>query len=145
MKANVVSRVVAVIGCVALSVTVAHAGSGQGGGFGFAGFQCYSIKGDGLTQPRTVDLTDQFGTRTVEVDTGRLLCTPLLTGTVLDGPELGIIPATADHLKCYDVFKPGRPGPSFVASVTDQLDIETVTVSTPVLLCVHAVKEFPVP
>ena len=62
-KASVVLQVLAVIGFVALSATVVHAGGGTGGGTNtIFPYQCYLINGD---QPpaHVLNLVDQFGTR----------------------------------------------------------------------------------
>lgn len=149
-KVNVLSRVLAVIGCIALSATAAHAGGGQGGGgTGFEGYQCYLI--NGVNQPRVVDLSDQFGDRkNVPVGSGRLLCAPV-TGVLVDGSELDLFPAdlVPDHFKCYDIppfarLANGRiqlVDPNVVVKITDQFDVEVLKVHSPVLLCVFAVKE----
>lgn len=144
LKANVLSRVVAVIGCIALSATVAHAGGGQGGGgTGLEGFQCYFI--NGAPQTRVVTLTDQFGTQNnVHVGAGHLLCTPV-TAEVVQGPELNtFLPEdTPDHLKCYTIFPIHPLTPAPVVRVVDQFVFENVAVHVPILLCTIAVKKTP--
>jgi len=143
-KANLVSRVFAVIGFIALSATVAHAGGGQGGGgFGLQGFQCYFI--DGAHQTRVVNLTDQFGAQqNVQVGDGQLLCTPV-TVTVVQGPELntflpGDIP---DHLKCYNMRPTNPLTPPAIVKAVDQLGVEILTVQIPRFVCTIAVKKHP--
>jgi len=151
-KVSVVLQALAVIGVVVLSVTVAYAGGGQGGGSNeLSAFQCYLIDGD---QPpaHVLNLVDQFGTReNVQVGRGRLLCAPV-TGTK---PE-GTLPATfdplpdgADHLTCYTVSpferRPsGRLGlfdPDAVVDLTDELDVaKGVKVSIPAFVCTLSKK-----
>lgn len=143
MKANVVSRVVAVIGCVALSVTVAHAGSGQGGGGGTGfdlSFLCYVIQG--ANQTRVVELNDQFQIQTnVRVETARLLCMPVIGRLINERPDLDPLPADADHYKCYTISNTRQPLPVPVVQLTDQFGLETVGVNSPALLCMPAAKE----
>ena len=149
-KANVVSRVLAVIGCIALSATVAHAGAGSGeGGPTIGGFQCYVI--DGQEQTRVVTLDDQFGSHDVHVGEARLLCTPVqitkspdtINTPDFDSPKDAVSGEllTLDHLKCYTISPHIRPTPRTVVKIRDGLDNETLRVHRPQLLCTGANKE----
>ena len=139
-KAKFVSRVLAVIGFIALSATVAHAGGGQGGGgTSLEGYQCYLI--NGVNQKRTVTLADQFGIQeNVKVQGGRLLCTPVVA-TLTDGSDFDLLdPSFAfDHFKCYAISS-SRLSPAPTVKLRDQLDVETVRVFEPAFLCTIANK-----
>lgn len=154
-KASVVLHVLAVIGFIALSATVAHAGGGEGGGSNILNaFQCYLIDGD--QPPPTngvVDLVDQFGTRqNVRVGHARLLCAPV-TGTKPEGTlpaEFDALPDGADHIKCYTISPFDRApngrlslnNPDAVVDLTDELDLDRgVNVGSPVFLCTLARKD----
>jgi hypothetical protein len=152
---KIVVRMVIGIGILAMSVTLAQAGGGQGGGGAeLAGFQCYVI--NGVNQHRvanTTDATDPAGTsikfpdRTnVRIGDGRLICAPVqvtLVGSVLD--DTTNYPF-AEHLKCYDAFDPRLlvvRGPQ--VTTWDPLDVEDLRVGAPVFLCIGAAVTPPRP
>jgi len=58
---------------------------------------CYKLKCAAPFPPDT-DITDQFGSRTVEKLKPQFLCVP-----AIEGPPPGPPPGTNDHLKCYKV------------------------------------------
>jgi len=150
-KARLVSRVLATIGVLALSGTVAYAGGGQGGGTNtIFPYQCYLINGD---EPPAVNdilnITDQFGTRdNVRVGRARLLCT-IATVTKPDGGLFDPPPAIGDHLTCYTVSAvqhapSGRVSsfdPDAVVDLKDELNIDRgVKVSIPLFVCASSDK-----
>jgi hypothetical protein len=139
-RVKVASRALAVIGFIALSATLAHAGGGQGGGGNsLEGYQCYLV--NGVNQKRTVTLADQFGIQeNVKVQGGRLLCTPVVA-TLTDGSEFDLLDASFafDHFKCYAISS-SRLSPAPTVKLRDQLDVETVRVSEPAFLCTIANK-----
>jgi hypothetical protein len=139
-KVKVVSRALAVIGFIALSATLAHAGGGQGGGgTSIEAYQCYLI--NGVNQKRTVTLADQFGIQAnVKVQGGRLLCTPVVA-TLTDGSDFDSLPEglAFDHYKCYAISS-SRLSPAPTVKLKDQLDVETVRVFEPAFLCTIANK-----
>jgi hypothetical protein len=149
LKVNFLLRILAVIGCLALSAALAHAGSGSGtGGTGFQAFQCYVLEGEQKTG-RVVTLDDQFGERTnVRVGEAQLLCTPV-TGTVTQGPDLGtftqddIDAGAVDHLQCHSMSRTRPTAPRPVVKVVDQFGVEILKVHLPELLCMPAVKKVP--
>ncbi len=66
-------------------------------------FKCYDVKvtkGTPKFEKRTVDLTDQFGSKTVEVKKPKMLCNPV--EKTHDGITTEII-NEENHLLCYDV------------------------------------------
>lgn len=149
-----VVRILVVLGLIALSAAAVQAGGGAGGGgASFEGFQCYTINGG--NQPRVVTLSDQFGTReNVAVGSARLICTPV-TGEVVVGNELDVLPvddegnSLANHHKCYDIPPFARDSRGRIrlidvnaeVTITDQFDVEILKAHTPILLCMRAVKE----
>ena len=150
-KARLVSRVLATIGVLALSGTVAYAGGGQGGGTNtIFPYQCYLINGD---EPPAVNdilnITDQFGTRdNVRVGRARLLCT-IATVTKPDGGLFDPPPAIGDHLTCYTISPlqhspSGRVSffdPDAVVDLKDELNIDRgVKVSIPLFVCASSDK-----
>jgi hypothetical protein len=142
-KVKVLSRALAIGGVLAIFFPlIAHAGGGQGGGgASIEGFQCYHIEKT-ANQPHVVTLDDQFGTRDhVRISSGRLLCTPTIV-TLEKGTDTGEFDNAfgGDHLKCYDIRPVGR-GAHAMAETTDPIDVETVKVGGPTLLCVFAFKE----
>lgn len=150
LKSNVVLSMLALIGCLVLSATLANAGagSGTGGGTGFVAFQCYIIDGDQKTG-RVVELVDQFGDRTnVRVGEAQLLCAPV-TGTVTQGPELGtfqdadVANGAVDHLVCHDMSRTSPTAPRPVVKIVDQFGVEILKVRGPEFLCMVAVKKVP--
>jgi hypothetical protein len=143
-KASVVSRVLAVIGVLALSVTGAQAGGGSGGGANvIIPWQCYLIDGDHPAHD-VVNLTDQFGTReNVQLGRARLLCTPVTT-TRPDGGQFDPAPVLGDHITCYTVspFQRGPRGrvslvnPDAVVDLNDELNTDRgVSVGIPAFVC----------
>ena len=145
MNANVVSRLVAVIGIIALPVTAAHAGHGQGGS-SLSGFECHVI--NGANSDRIVTITDQFGTAdNVRVGAAKLLCGPATVDKRPDDPDFDAVPGSPDHLKCYAISVPGQPGPNPVVRVVDPLnggagdtDGESVQVLPSRYICTFADK-----
>ena len=145
-KVNVLSRVLAVIGCIALSATVAHAGAGSGeGGPTIQGLQCYVI--DGEEQTRVVTLEDQFGSHDVHVGEARLLCTTVQItkspgSSDFNSPkDASGVELPLDHAKCYTISPHIRPTPRTVVKIRDGLDNETLRVQRPQFLCTGANKE----
>ncbi len=152
---RVVLRVVMVVGILGLSVTLAHAGGGQGGGgTELAGLQCYVI--NGANQHRvanTTDATDPAGTsikfpdRTnAKIGEGRLICAPVqvtLVGSELD--DTTNYPF-GEHFKCYDAFDPRLlvvRGPK--VTTWDPFNVEDLRVGAPVFLCIPAAVTPPRP
>ena len=147
MRANIVLRVVAMIGIIGLLVPVAQAGLGSGGGAPpgsttgafTAPMECRVIGGQNLDE--AVQIQDIYGVRVVQVNNGRLICTQMIpAGT--SNFLLGTVPS-ANALKCYQVtsVKTQSGTPSDSASFTDDpFDIaEVVPVGDPRYLCVPAV------
>jgi hypothetical protein len=154
LRVKVVSRALAVIGVLAMSATVAHAGGGQGGGSPVLNaFQCYLIDGD-RPQTHVLNLADQFGSRqNVQVGRARLLCTAAV-GTHPTDPFFTFDPlpegATGDHFKCYTIspLERGTNGrlrlydPDAAVDLTDELDVDKgVNVSIPTFLCTLVQKD----
>ncbi len=142
-KASVALHVLAVIGFVALSATVAYAGGGQGGGSNILNaWQCYLINGE---QPpfNVLNIADQFGAReNVHVGKARLLCAPM-TAWKPDQSNFGSF-VFGDHITCYSVSPFDGPrlfNPDAVVDLTDELNTDTgVKVSIPAFLCTLADK-----
>jgi len=157
---------VVVIGILTLSVTLAEAGGGQGGGVGeLPGLQCYLI--NGVNQPHVVNTVDAstpddpttpenertsfaFPARqNVAVGSGRLVCAPVLVtlapgSAPLDSTDT--YPQLAEHFKCYDAFDPRLllvRGPK--VTTWDPLDVEDLHVGAPVFLCIQAAVTPPRP
>jgi len=141
----------AMVGLIALSVTVAHAGGGQGGGSNVIfPFQCYLINGDPPPGTNSVlNIADQFGARQdVHVGPARLLCTPTET-TKPDGSLFDPPPVIGDHLTCYIVSPFVRQpsgritlyDPDAVVDLNDELNTDRgVKVSFPTFLCTSSDK-----
>ena len=98
---------------LAVPTTAVYAG-GMGIGTGGA-FECYL--GSGATPGGTIELTDEFITRTVSLGSLRLVCTPVNGNNRIGPKNLVDAPAACDpdnpaapcgdHLKCYDVRASG--------------------------------------
>jgi hypothetical protein len=144
MNANAIWRALAVLGVIVLSVTVAHAGHGNGGGQ-INGWRCYAI--NGATPDRVVTLTDALGTsQTLRLGAASLFCS--MAGAVKfpntqDTPDFDLIPSGAD-IKCYNITGT-VPGPKPVVRVVDPIngglastDGETVTASASKFFCTQA-------
>ena len=72
MNSNAIWRALAVLGVIVLSVTVAHAGHGNGGGQ-ISGYRCYAI--NGASPDRVVIVTDALGTsQTLRLGAASLFC-----------------------------------------------------------------------
>ena len=150
-KASVVLQILAVIGFVALSATVVHAGGGTGGGTNtIFPYQCYLIDGDAPPAVNDIlNITDQFGTRdNVRVGRARLLCT-IATVTKPDSGLFDPPPAIGDHLTCYTIspFQHSPSGsvsvfdPDAVVDLKDELNIDRgVKVSIPLFVCASSDK-----
>jgi len=140
---------VVVIGILTLSVTLAQAGGGQGGGASeIAGaYQCYLI--NGVNQPHVVnteDASDPTGTsakfparQNVALGSGRLVCAPVFVTLAPGSAPLDSTDTypSVEHLKCYDAFDPRLllvRGPK--VTTWDPLDVEDLRVGTPVFLCI---------
>jgi len=147
VRANIVLRVVAMIGIIGLLVPVAQAGLGSGGGtppgVGSGSFslplECRVIGGGNLDV--AVLLLDVYGQRQVQVNNGRLICTRIEP----TGSSSLPVPTGANALKCYQITsaKTQAGTPSDSASFTDDAFHveETVSVGDPRYLCVPAVVE----
>ena len=142
MTVNVLLRVLAVIGVVALAVTAAVAGHGQGGGE-IAADMCYTING---TNPdRIVEVTDQFGqSRQIRLGSSALVCT-LATVDIRPGDaNFDDSIKAGDHLKCYTISGtvPGHPNPvvKLVDPIIGGAAGETVNVTSAKYLCTFSDK-----
>ena len=144
MKATLFSRLVAVLGIIALSVTVAHAGGSHGtGDSSFTGFECYGINGaEQGVLVNILEVTPQFGPQqNVRVGGGKLICTQV-TVTRADGASFDVVSGDQDHLKCFAISGPGLQNPHVVAQLSDPLDQqENVRVEVSRYLCSFASKE----
>jgi len=154
-RSLVVALALVVVGLVAGSAVVAHAGGGAGAGTGsptLSVFQCYVIDGEQPRQAnRIVNLTDQFGARqNVQIGQGRLLCT-LATATHSADPlqQFDAPTGAGDHLTCYTIspFEQGPRGrprlvnPDAIVDLSDELNEDKgVKVSIPALLCAQSSK-----
>jgi hypothetical protein len=142
MNVNVLLRVLAVIGVVALAVTAAVAGHGQGGGE-ISVFKCYTI--NGANPDRIVEVSDQFvHSQQIRIGSGVLVCT-LATADIRPGDlNFDDSIAAGDHLKCYTISGtvPGHPNP--VVRLIDPFiggkDGETVNVTSAKYLCTFGDK-----
>jgi hypothetical protein len=114
MRASIVSHMVAVIGVFVFFVPAAQAGSGGGGTpAGLPGvtvpMSCRVVDGEDIQAGVTVN--DEFGTRQVLIRGGRLLCTSVISATLIQPipPQLplGILGFSAgvdpNALRCYAV------------------------------------------
>jgi hypothetical protein len=136
MTVNVLSRVLAVIGVVALAVTAAVAGHGQGGP-SILVWTCYTING---TNPdRIVEVTDQFRSGPIRIGGGVLVCTQGMALTRTGDADFDDSHTANDHLKCYTISGtvPGHPNPvvrlidPFIGGAAG----ETVNVTSAKYLC----------
>jgi hypothetical protein len=108
MTGRVVSRVLAVIGILALSATMAQAGGGQGVGNITTFFECHSIDGGNVNQVvSTHELDDASTLRhgNLRVGAGVLSCRQVdvknSAGNFINGD------LQSDELKCYTVSAKG--------------------------------------
>jgi hypothetical protein len=140
MKGRIVSQVVAVIGLIVLSVTVAQAGSGSGGQALTLWFECRSING-GTNVGDNVSILDPSGAPVLEpnaiVGMSVLACRQVQVQ--LKGSP-GVLPAfTGDHLKCYTLAVQGKSDTSNF-TFTDAFGTEqNITVLGSRYLCATAV------
>jgi hypothetical protein len=133
VKANIVSRVVVVIGVLAFFAPVAQAGTGGGGtppGLpgGTPASTCRVVDGEDVGVG--VTLVDNFGQggREVLVRSGRLLCTSIISVTPLplQRPILDVSAAgTPNALRCY-VVTPITPGGGKDQTAAPQPDTATL-------------------
>ena len=148
MKATLLSRLVAVLGVLALSVTVAQAGGSHGGGGTEAfGYLCYAI--NGADQGVTVNILDQTGEfgqlNNVRVGGGRLVCTfASATKTDTLHPDFDPVDGDGAHLICFNISGPGLQNPKVVAQLSHPFDnLETVTVNVSRYFCPFGSKTIP--
>jgi hypothetical protein len=147
MRINLVSRVVAVIGLVLLLVPLAPAGNGPGGtpqGLpgGTGPMLCRVITGDTLAFDITI--TDEYGTRTVRIGSGRVLCTSIVSMTAIAPSPQPTEVVGANALRCYSLSNlvqkgtPSAPAPD-PDVVTDGFVVaEPISVGNPQFLCLPA-------
>jgi hypothetical protein len=144
------ARALVIVGGLAVSATIAHAG---GGGFGEGPFgntfltDCYKAV-EGANAPYTMDVTDQFGNRqSIKVGQAQFVC--VLSGAWQrtegsNSPALNpaLDPASINAAQCYNVNMPGDQGAGTVATVTDLFSTQTnVKIQKLSLLCVPATLE----
>ena len=101
----------------------------------FSHFECYQAKIGGQFSD-TVELTDQFQQFQTAVGSPQLFCTPVVK-KVISGPNMRV-PSPANHLTCYSIQ---GPDPQQTRAFRNQFVRSTVTVGTPVLLCVPTFKK----
>jgi hypothetical protein len=151
MKVKMGMHVLAVLAVLGLSVTVAHAGRGQGGGE-VQVFDCHVINGQ--TSGRIVTLTDQFGVQeNLVLGAGQVVCTVALM-TTSEETQFDNVPAgfDQDHLKCYTISSK-LDSPNLAVRLFDAVngginteeDGELVTVRKSRHVCTFAVKIVPTP
>ena len=140
MKAKIVLNVLAGIGIMALSVTVAHAGGGPGAVSFAAFFECQSINGTAkvgeVVSIYDVDTQDVIHP-SATVGTGLLACKQV---QVRDSSGLLLGPDSGGQLKCYSIaIQQGPQGdPPKDLTFTYVFTTETVRVFGSKYLCVTA-------
>jgi hypothetical protein len=143
MNANAIWRALAVLGVIVLSVTVAHAGHGNGGGQ-IDGWRCYVI--NGATPDRVVIVTDALGiSQTIRLGAASMFCSA--AGAVKPAttdPDFDDSVDPGADLKCYSITGT-VPGPKPVVRLVDGIkggslptDGETVTASASKFFCTRA-------
>ena len=154
MNANVVSRLVAAIGIIALPVIAAHAGHGQGGGPSqVPGFACYLVQGSDtgfVVDLQGIDdlLFDaSFADRTnVHVGKAQLLCLSVmvtLDSRPDDNEGFNLPPGTqAPALKCYNTIATAN-NPAVKVDVTDSVDAGTFALQSAKYVCVYGTPTTP--
>jgi hypothetical protein len=154
---TLIAHALVAVGIIALSVSPALAGGGQGGGSDVLGLQCHLI--NGVNQPHVVNTTDNAFEPTsirlpdrenVRIGNGRLVCAPVN----ITVPE-GFIPLddtsgypgdNQEFFKCYDaldprlIFSRGTP-----VTTWDAVDVEDLRVGAPVFICLPARVTAPMP
>src|SRR5712664_3629885 len=97
----------------------------------------YDIESSADFQERLVEVTNKYGTETLQVDERAILAEPASKAPA--GQTPGPVPITLNNFECYSVEgKARRPAPT--ATLTDQFGTGTVAIRRPVLLCNPAKK-----
>ena len=94
---------------------------------------CYAIR---QNVPRQVRVTNQFGSRRLNVTRANRLCLPSYKNESPETQELEPL-ANLDHYKCYQAREPGpgAPGIPGIVNLLDQFGANNVFVDEPTTLC----------
>jgi hypothetical protein len=146
VKANIVVRMVAVIGIIALSVTMAQAGGngGAGGANQFA-LDC-RIVGNAVNQNQLVVVD---GTDTFRLGSAMLLCKTVTlskgdgTAFLPYSPTGGGLLGTVDDKLCYGAVARGAKEPPENVTVKDGFGTEIFRLSGTTMICAQAEVEGP--
>ena len=148
MKTNAVSRVLAVIGILTLSVTTAQGGHGQGGrGADVQGLECYLISG-----PTTGFVVDVGGgpsftdRNDVTLGKSRLLCVNV-TVSLVSRPDnktgFNSLPDGIPAFQCHDIGE--STNPPVIARITGGADVGTFALQGGRYICLPASIESTTP
>jgi hypothetical protein len=147
MRANVMLRVVVVIGILVFFAPVAQAGSGGGGtppGLPpeVGALSCRVVDGEDVSVG--VTLADTYGTRQVNLRRGQLLCTAVTVTSLPGEPAIDEFTGANAH-RCYslsNISSLGQTGPAppDLGLLTDGLHSvsQTVQIGGPQYLCLPA-------
>lgn len=153
MNTNNVSRTLAVIGIIALSVSTVQAGHGQGGGGirASGALECYIIQGEStgfVVDISQNDSSPYFTDRTgVGIGKSRLLCVSVNVDLVSrpDGTQFNSLPDGVPFaFQCHDIVSP-TSNPTVQADVTSSADVGTFALQSGKYLCLPAAITDPLP
>jgi len=103
-------------------------------------YKCYDIEEiAGPTEFPVVNVTNQFGTETMQIIKPKYLCTPADKQISQDAIR-DWVDYDDNHFKCYEAIELTDPVPKSPFEVTDQFETETLQLSEPQLLCTPAAK-----
>ena len=141
-RARVVMAVLSAIACVTMTVPLADAGGGMGGGAGT--YACRTIS-NGVNPPQVVSLdVDGINAPIVgQVGPPMLLCDLITDGTTVNNADPTANVSDPTHTICYPINGPDSPkqtatviDPFTTASNPGSTDSQTVTVGGVYMLCV---------
>ena len=142
MKAKIVLQVVAVIGFLVLSVTVAQAGGGPGVTLLNGWFECQAISGSApvgdVISIRDVDDFSAVIRATVRVGSAVLACRQVQVADPSNATA-ALQPSLGDRLKCYTSAVQGSKGNADFLTFVDAFGMqENLRVFAPQFLCTSA-------
>lgn len=102
-------------------------------------FECYDVTSETPTfRSETLEVRDQFGTRTVRIDRARELCNPVEKRRT--GMAVEPVTRPDEHYVCYRIVSHTPAFSALNVFTRDQFDLETFRVVSPRRLCVPSEK-----